>query len=228
MLDKSIAMYEKAVTLSPNAAHLWNERGNAFAADGQNDQALASYEKSLSIDKLFDQTYLLLADFLERTGQTDKLVAMLKQGIDMFDSWPMPGRRRSCSAISAWRRRGSGDLEGGRRRQPADAGADARQRRRHAQPGRSSRATRASRTRRWTGSNQAHCRQRGQDAAELKTLYQLAAELYQAQGDTATRSWPNTRRSARSIPATPPCCRRSAGCTRRSRTTPRWSRSPRR
>ena len=84
MLDKSIAEYEKAITLSPNAAHLWNERGNAFLASGQNDQALASYEKSLSLDQLFDQTYLLLADLLERTGQTDKLMAILQQGIDTF------------------------------------------------------------------------------------------------------------------------------------------------
>ncbi len=53
LLQKSIAMYDKAVMLSPNAAHLWNERGNAFAADGDDTQALASYEKSLSIDKLF-------------------------------------------------------------------------------------------------------------------------------------------------------------------------------
>ena len=52
MLNKSVAMYDTAVTLSPNAAHLWNERGNAFAADGQNDQALASYEKSLSLDQI--------------------------------------------------------------------------------------------------------------------------------------------------------------------------------
>ena len=54
LLQKSIAMYDKAVMLSPNAAHLWNERGNAFAADGDDTQALASYEKSLSIDKLFE------------------------------------------------------------------------------------------------------------------------------------------------------------------------------
>ena len=30
MLDKSIAAYAMAVTLSPNAAHLWNEKGNAY------------------------------------------------------------------------------------------------------------------------------------------------------------------------------------------------------
>ena len=31
MLAKSVAMYDTAVMLSPNAAHLWNERGNALA-----------------------------------------------------------------------------------------------------------------------------------------------------------------------------------------------------
>jgi tetratricopeptide (TPR) repeat protein len=83
-LNASIAMYDTAVTLSPNAAHLWNERGNALLAAGQNDEALASFEHSLSLDRLFDQTYLLLADFFERTGQTDRLLALLNQGIEVF------------------------------------------------------------------------------------------------------------------------------------------------
>jgi len=83
-LDASIDMYDTAVTLSPNAAHLWNERGNALLAAGQDDAALASFEHSLSLDKLFDQTYLLLADFFERTGQIDQLLTMLNQGIEVF------------------------------------------------------------------------------------------------------------------------------------------------
>ncbi|GIK75404.1 MAG: hypothetical protein BroJett021_43920 [Chloroflexota bacterium] len=83
-LDASIAMYNTAVTLSPNAAHLWNERGNALLAAGQNDEALTSFEHSLSLDRLFDQTYLLLADFFERTGQTERLLAILNQGIEAF------------------------------------------------------------------------------------------------------------------------------------------------
>lgn len=83
-LDASIAMYNTAVTLSPNAAHLWNERGNALLAAGQNDEALTSFEHSLSLDRLFDQTYLLLADFFERTGQTEQLLAILNQGIEVF------------------------------------------------------------------------------------------------------------------------------------------------
>ncbi len=65
MLDESLAEYNMAVTLSPNAAHLWNERGNALLAQGQRDQAEAAYLHSLSLDQAFDQTYLLLADFYD-------------------------------------------------------------------------------------------------------------------------------------------------------------------
>ena len=83
-LDQSLAMYETAVTLSPNAAHLWNERGNAFLALGDNDNAMAAYETSLSLDELYDQTYLLMADMLDRTGQTEALTSLLNQAIATF------------------------------------------------------------------------------------------------------------------------------------------------
>jgi tetratricopeptide (TPR) repeat protein len=83
-LDQSLNMYETAVTLSPNAAHLWNERGNAYLALGDNDNAMAAYEKSLSLDQLYDQTYLLMADFLDRTGQTEALTDLLNQAVATF------------------------------------------------------------------------------------------------------------------------------------------------
>ena len=43
MLNKSLAMYDVATTLSPNAAHLWNEKGNAYQARAENDKAEATY-----------------------------------------------------------------------------------------------------------------------------------------------------------------------------------------
>ncbi|MCA9920538.1 MAG: hypothetical protein KC445_21435, partial [Anaerolineales bacterium] len=66
MLDESIAEYDMAVQLSPNAAHLWNEKGNAHLARGEEDLAEAAYTHSLALDPLFEQTYLLLADFYDR------------------------------------------------------------------------------------------------------------------------------------------------------------------
>lgn len=128
-------MYDKAVTLSPNAAHLWNERGNAFAADGDDTQALASYEKSLSIDKLFEQTYLLLADVLERTGQKDKIVPLLNQGIDMFVKANIPSATTQLLSYLSVAQAGGRAMRGGRGHQPAAAGAGVRQRGGDAQPG---------------------------------------------------------------------------------------------
>ncbi len=87
MLDKSIAQYEMAVTLSPNAAHLWNEKGNAHVARGEYDQAEAAYLHSLSLDNRFDQTYLLLSDHYERLGQPERSVEILEQGVK-----ELPGR----------------------------------------------------------------------------------------------------------------------------------------
>jgi tetratricopeptide (TPR) repeat protein len=81
MLKKSLDEYDKAVTLSPNAAHLWNEKGNALLADGQNDAAEQAYLHSLSIDQSYDQTYMLLADYYERREMFDKSITVLEQGL---------------------------------------------------------------------------------------------------------------------------------------------------
>ncbi len=86
LLDKSIAQYELAVTLSPNAAHLWNEKGNAHLAQGERDVAEEIYLHSLSIDDLYDQTYLLLADFYDGNEEYDKSVELLQDGIAKIDA----------------------------------------------------------------------------------------------------------------------------------------------
>ncbi len=81
LFDRSIAAYDMAVQLSPHAAHLWNERGNALVARGEPDQAEASYLHSLSLDPAYDQTYLLLADFYNNREEYGKTISLLQQGI---------------------------------------------------------------------------------------------------------------------------------------------------
>ena len=182
LLQKSIDMYDKAVTLSPNAAHLWNERGNALAADGDDTQALASYEKSLSIDKLFEQTYLLLADIFERTGQKDKIVPLLDQGIEMFVKANMPSATTQLLSYLSVTQARQGDL----------AGAVATNKRLlELVPGNVAAMRNLAILARDQGKpdealqwvNQA-LPAAGQNPSDLKSLYQLAAELYQAQGNT--------------------------------------------
>lgn len=85
-LDESIDEYNMAVTLSPNAAHLWNEKGNAHLARGERDLAEQAYLKSLSLDELYEQTYLLLADFYETDGRFAESSAMLQKGIAAIEA----------------------------------------------------------------------------------------------------------------------------------------------
>jgi len=87
MLDSSIAAYNMAVHLSPNAAHLWNEKGNAHLARNEPEQAEAAYLQSLSLDAAYDQTYLLLADFYERNQQYEKAIDLLAQGVDQVRNY---------------------------------------------------------------------------------------------------------------------------------------------
>ncbi|MBV7338409.1 O-antigen ligase family protein [Chloroflexi bacterium TSY] len=80
-LDQSLAQYEMAMTLSPNAAHLWNEKGNAHLARQEMEQAEEVYLYSLSLDPLYDQTYLLLADYYDRDDQCEQAIQHLEEGI---------------------------------------------------------------------------------------------------------------------------------------------------
>ena len=84
MLDKSLAQYNMAVTLSPNAAHLWNEKGNAHLARNERDEAEAAYLHSFALDDFYEQTYLLLADFYDRDtrpGMQQKGIEFLRQAL---------------------------------------------------------------------------------------------------------------------------------------------------
>jgi len=80
MLDKSLAQYNMAVTLSPNAAHLWNEKGNAHLARNERDEAEAAYLHSFALDDFYEQTYMLLADFYERDPRPE----MKQKGIEFL------------------------------------------------------------------------------------------------------------------------------------------------
>jgi tetratricopeptide (TPR) repeat protein len=175
-------MYDTAVMLSPNAAHLWNERGNAFAADGDDEAALASYEHSLSIDKLYDQTYLLMADLFERTGQADRLLPLLQQGIEVFQQAGFNNAAAQLLSYLSVVQARQGDLPGA---------VATNQQMLELQPGNITALRNLAILARDQGDlataqewlNQAFVAA-GQNAGELKPLYQLAAELYQAQGNT--------------------------------------------
>ncbi len=105
-LEKALRYYETAVVLSPNAAHLWNEKGSTLTIMERNDEAEATYLHSLTLDDRFENTYLLLAEFYDRTSDTEKLKDLLETGLEKI---PNSTQLRSYLGVVLAR---SGDMEG--------------------------------------------------------------------------------------------------------------------
>lgn len=109
MLDRSLAQYEMVVQLSPNAAHLWNEKGNLHLARGERDLAEESYLYSLSLDQYYEQTYLLLADFYEADAERlaaseasqEEINAAYQRVVDLIEEGiaRMEGHRRFAPTV---------------------------------------------------------------------------------------------------------------------------------
>ncbi len=112
MLDKSIEQYNMAVGLSPNASHLWNEKGNAHLARRERELAEAAYVTSLGIDPLYEQTYLLLADLWDSEGRYDEVIGLLERGIEQLNA---SHRHRPTAPIFSYlgvAQARAGDLQG--------------------------------------------------------------------------------------------------------------------
>ena len=112
MLDKSIEQYNLAVQLSPNAAHLWNEKGNAHLARRERDQAETAYRQSLEIDPLYEQTYLLLADLLDGEERYADEIVLLEEGIATRLAHPRSGRSAAMLSYLSVAQARTGDLPG--------------------------------------------------------------------------------------------------------------------
>ena len=81
-LELSLHYYDAALSLSPNVAHLWNERGQVLASMAQFDEAEASFQHSLTLDDRFENTYALLAELYSRQNASEKLSRILDQGLE--------------------------------------------------------------------------------------------------------------------------------------------------
>ena len=105
-LELSLQYYDTALSLSPNAAHLWNERGQALASMDRLDEAEASFQHSLFLDDRFENTYVFLADLYSNLNQPEKLSQILDRGLEKLPR-SLVLLTRKGSALS-----NAGDLEG--------------------------------------------------------------------------------------------------------------------
>lgn len=106
LLESSLQHYEAALTLSPNAAHLWNEKANSLALLAKYEEAEEAFLHSLSLDDRFGTTYILLAELYRRMDRGGKAIETLRSGLEK-----LPGDLHLLSQLGVAQSR-AGDLEG--------------------------------------------------------------------------------------------------------------------
>lgn len=105
-LELSLRYYDAALSLSPNVAHLWNERGQILASMARHDEAEASFRHSLTLDDRFENTYALLAELYAHQNASENLSRILDQGLEKLPN-SLALLTQKASAQS-----NAGDLEG--------------------------------------------------------------------------------------------------------------------
>ncbi|MBM4460720.1 MAG: hypothetical protein FJ011_23670, partial [Chloroflexi bacterium] len=82
-LDLSLMHYRQATSLSPQNAQLWNELAAVQFVQGHTQEALATLERSRSLDRQYPQTYLQRADILAATGDKAGALAAYRAAAEL-------------------------------------------------------------------------------------------------------------------------------------------------
>ncbi len=85
-LSKALAYYDDAITLSPNTAKLYNEWGLVYAMTGDLQTALAKFQKSLSLDDQYEETYLYLGNYYLSQQRYDESAAAYQKALEIKPS----------------------------------------------------------------------------------------------------------------------------------------------
>jgi cyclophilin family peptidyl-prolyl cis-trans isomerase/Flp pilus assembly protein TadD len=81
-LERALAYYADATSLSPHNAKLFNEWGQTYAALGDQERALEKYEQSLALDNQFIETYLLMGELYMRQKAWDKTQEVYQRALE--------------------------------------------------------------------------------------------------------------------------------------------------
>ena len=104
----ALTYYQAATRLSPNAAHLFNEKGLVYfllanlardqqqpeVADDYFEDALIALSRSLELDQIYPQTYLFLGDVYRSRGDNAKAIEAYQQTLKLS-----PGQALAWSAL---------------------------------------------------------------------------------------------------------------------------------
>lgn len=87
-LARALEYYEQATSLSPRAAHLFDEWGLVYFVMGDYPAAITKYEHSLTIDERYVHTYLSLGDAYMATNELEKAQEVYLQALEIDPSIP--------------------------------------------------------------------------------------------------------------------------------------------
>jgi tetratricopeptide (TPR) repeat protein len=75
--------YNKAIQLNPNDAVAYNNRGNAYHAQGQYDRAIEDYNKAIQLNPNYAQAYAFRGAAYVGKGQYDRAISDFQKACDM-------------------------------------------------------------------------------------------------------------------------------------------------
>ena len=105
-LQESLSYFETALALSPNAAHLWNEKAGVLALLDREEEAVTALQHSLSLDDRYESTYVQLGELYAQMGDLSKSLESFQNALEQ-----RPDSLLLLSHLGVAQSR-SGDLEG--------------------------------------------------------------------------------------------------------------------
>lgn len=95
-LSKSLAEYEKAVSLSPHDYNLWLELGKAYERSGDANRAELAFRQALSLSPNYARVQWIFGNFLLRQGRDEEAFREIRRAVESDIQY-------SASAVaSAW------------------------------------------------------------------------------------------------------------------------------
>ncbi len=85
-LENAIRLYKKAVFAEPKFAEAWVNLGNAYEMKSEHSNALAAFDKALSIDPVYGKAMYGKAVSLRNMGKFEEAVTMANTILEIYDS----------------------------------------------------------------------------------------------------------------------------------------------
>jgi len=95
-LQKALAGYEKAVSLSPNDFRLWLRLGQIRERSGDSERAEKAFRKALTLAPNYSEPHWIMGNYLLRNDKTDEAFAEIRKAAETDPDYAKP------AVVTAW------------------------------------------------------------------------------------------------------------------------------